>query len=359
LSCADSAFINPDGSTGDVILPGAPPFDLPTDLPTFSTQAVEPGAAFTAEAPSATIKVPNHLDPLPGVSVDVNEAKNIKTWIKVGGAASIGTPTLSGGNVTNATAQKTGADEILLTFPGNKTGSTVPSGNLFFTGGGSFTSPKVSLPVTAKSQAGDITFTVEKFQTDSAVVLNTPPAFGARAACTPSGDAALGSITVKDPRAPLAVDDTAKTDQNKAVDVDVLANDGKNSLGQDPDPASLMVTTNPTHGKAEVGTDGTVTYTPNTGFAGTDTFKYSVCDSVEIPEAARATSQFCDTATVTVTVASPVTNQGGGSNATTTTTAAKELPRTGRSSAPLALFGFGSCALGAVAVRAARRRATS
>jgi LPXTG-motif cell wall-anchored protein len=355
LSCADSSYIKPDGTTGDVIIPGAPPFDLPTDIPTFTSQAVAPGSTFTAEAPSATINIPKHLDPLPGISVDVNEGKNVKTWIKVSGAASIGNPTVSGGNVTNAIAQKTGADEILLLFPGNKTGSTVPAGNLFFTGGGSFTSPKISLPVTANNAAGDITFSVEKFQTDSAVVINVPPAIGARAACTPTGDASLGSITVKDPRAPLAVDDSAKTDQNKAVNVDVLANDGKNSLGQDPDPASLTVTSNPGHGKAEVQDDGTVTYTPNTGFSGTDTFKYSVCDSVEVPQAARATSQFCDTATVTVTVASPVTPQGGGSG-TTTTTVAKELPRTGRSSTPLALIGFGSLTLGAVAVRGARRR---
>lgn len=356
LSCADSAFINPDGSTGDVILPGAPPFDLPTDIPTFSSQSVSPGSTFTAEAPTATIHVPTHLDPLPGVSVDVNEAKNIKTWIKVNNAASIGTPTVSGGTVTNATAQKTGADEILLTFPGNKTGSTVPAGSLYFKGGSSFTSPQVSLPVTAKNAAGDITFTVEKFQTDSAVVLNVPPAFGARAGCTPSGDASVGSISVKDPRAPDAINDTASTNQGQSVTIAVLDNDKPNGDGQAPDPSTVSVATDPHHGKAVADTtSGKITYTPDAGFSGTDSFTYQVCAGVEIPTAGRAATQFCDIATVNVTVAAPVTQQGG----TTTTTAAKELPRTGRSSMPLAIVGFGSCLLGAFAIRAARRRATS
>lgn len=357
LSCADSAFINPDGSTGDVILPGAPAFDLPTDIPTFSAQTAEPGSTFTVEAPTATINIPTHLDPLPGISVDVNEAKNIKTWIKVNGAASIGTPTVSGGTVTNATAQKTGADEILLTFPGNKTGSTVPAGNLYFKGGSSFTSPKISLPVTAKNSAGEITFSVEKFQTDSAVVLNVPPAFGARAACTPSGDAALGSVTVKDPRAPDAINDTATTKKDQPITIAVLDNDKPNADGQPPDPSTLAIVSNPHHGKATSDPgEVTVTYTPDTGFTGTDSFAYQVCASVEIPQAGRAATQFCDTATVTVTVAAPVTEQGGSS--TTTTTAAKELPRTGRSSMPLALIGFGSCAFGALAIRGARRRTT-
>ncbi len=41
--------------------------------------------------------------------------------------------------------------------------------------------------------------------------------------------------------------------------------------------------------------DDTITYTPNDGFNGTDTFEYTVCDAMDN----------CDTATITVTVGTP------------------------------------------------------
>ena len=46
--------------------------------------------------------------------------------------------------------------------------------------------------------------------------------------------------------------------------------------------------------------DGTITYTPDPGYSGTDTFVYQVCD----------TGALCDTATVTITVVNdpPVAN---------------------------------------------------
>ena len=40
--------------------------------------------------------------------------------------------------------------------------------------------------------------------------------------------------------------------------------------------------------------DGTYTYTPNPGFAGEDTFTYTICDN--------GTPALCDTATVTIQV---------------------------------------------------------
>ena len=56
------------------------------------------------------------------------------------------------------------------------------------------------------------------------------------------------------------------------------------------------ITTAPGHGTATVDpTTGDVTYTPNDGFSGTDTFVYNVCDS-------STPTPVCDSATVTVTV---------------------------------------------------------
>ncbi|MEO9326258.1 ThuA domain-containing protein [Nocardioides sp. C4-1] len=89
-------------------------------------------------------------------------------------------------------------------------------------------------------------------------------------------------------RPPLAADDTANTVQATAVDVAVLGNDS------DPDGDTLTVTevTDPAGGSAAVNADGTVRYTPDATFTGTDTFDYTVSDG----------NGGTDTARVTVTV---------------------------------------------------------
>ena len=87
--------------------------------------------------------------------------------------------------------------------------------------------------------------------------------------------------------APIAEDDAAETDHGAPVMIDVLAND------TDPDGDDLVIDalTQPTDGSAVI--DGNkITYTPDTGFAGTDSFTYTVVDG---------RSGFAE-ATVTVTV---------------------------------------------------------
>ena len=74
---------------------------------------------------------------------------------------------------------------------------------------------------------------------------------------------------------PQAVDDTAETIEDQSVIVPVLANDS------DPEPGSLTVAsaTQGAKGTTVVNPDGTVTYTPNAGETGEDTFTYLVVDS--------------------------------------------------------------------------------
>ncbi len=92
--------------------------------------------------------------------------------------------------------------------------------------------------------------------------------------------------------APVAADDTMMTQEDMAVVVPVTANDS-DADGM-LDLASLSVTTPPANGTATANTDGTVTYTPNTGFTGMDTFSYEVCDN--------GNPALCDNAVVTITV---------------------------------------------------------
>jgi serine protease len=87
---------------------------------------------------------------------------------------------------------------------------------------------------------------------------------------------------------PVAVADSATTGQNQAVVIPVLANDSD----PDGDPFRVVATTQPAQGSVTLNRDGTLTYTPRTGFHGTDSFRYTIADP------AGATSS----ATVTVTV---------------------------------------------------------
>jgi ELWxxDGT repeat protein len=101
--------------------------------------------------------------------------------------------------------------------------------------------------------------------------------------------------------APVAAADSATSTDDAAVTIDVLAND--TAPGGTLNPASIVITAGPAHGTAKVNS-GKVVYTPTTGFAGTDTFAYTVSDDQGIASAP---------ATVTIAVTSPSSGGGGGS----------------------------------------------
>ncbi len=75
-------------------------------------------------------------------------------------------------------------------------------------------------------------------------------------------------------RSPTAADDSVRTGRDQSIDIDVRANDS------DPDGDALTVdsVTQPPHGSAAIQADGTVRYTPASGFEGRDSFTYTVGD---------------------------------------------------------------------------------
>ena len=89
---------------------------------------------------------------------------------------------------------------------------------------------------------------------------------------------------------PDAVDDADSVDEDGSVTVDVLGND--TDIDDGLDPASVNVTSGPGNGSTSVNPDGSIDYTPDPGFSGTDSFTYQVCDL----------AGDCDTATVDITV---------------------------------------------------------
>ncbi len=343
-----------------------PPLDLPslgsgvTHIPTGLTFPVNtPSGTPVALPDEATVKIAGNP-----VTVDVNEIKNIALHFKIEGAAAVSAATVSGGNVLGATAA-TSKTSLTLVLPGKQNGSTMPKGNAFFPGGSSFTPPAIGLTVTAPNTPGTISTSLVGMDLMVQVVLGATK-INTFLDCTfPTNT--LGSVSVVQPGAPVAVDDHAETAPGKAVVIDVLANDEPNDDGMPPDPSTLTIIANPKHGAADVTPDHTIEYTPANGFNGaSDTFQYQVCvaneaattsTTIQIDEdiAAAADSTLkCDPANVAVTV-SAVQAQ-----ATTTipapTTIATELPRTGTSSTPVVMLGAGLCVVGLATFGATRRR---
>ena len=112
------------------------------------------------------------------------------------------------------------------------------------------------------------------------------------------------TITVSDPSStsnpPIANNDLANTlaDANPAnpgvpVIINVIENDQAGNPGGTLDPASTSVVSSPANGSLTNNGNGTITYTPNAGFSGVDTFTYSVDDTA---------NNGPSTATVTVNV---------------------------------------------------------
>ncbi len=111
--------------------------------------------------------------------------------------------------------------------------------------------------------------------------------------CDTTSLCASAAVTVSvatGPQPPVANDDTATTTQDTPVVVDVIAND--TDANNNINSASVTTVTAPTNGTTTDNGDGTITYTPATGYSGSDSFTYQVCD----------TDGQCDTATVTVDI---------------------------------------------------------
>jgi hypothetical protein len=90
---------------------------------------------------------------------------------------------------------------------------------------------------------------------------------------------------------PDAVNDAASTDEDDSVIIDVLANDS------DPERTTALpsITDQPSNGEVVVNGDSTITYIPDPGFSGIDTFAYQICD--------QGNPVLCDQAIVIINVA--------------------------------------------------------
>lgn len=71
---------------------------------------------------------------------------------------------------------------------------------------------------------------------------------------------------------PVAINDSATTEINMAVTIDVLAND----TDVDGGPMTVVSSSNPVSGTVVINSGESITYTPDTGFTGADSFTYTL-----------------------------------------------------------------------------------
>ncbi len=83
---------------------------------------------------------------------------------------------------------------------------------------------------------------------------------------------ATNTIAVVPPSAPVAVDDTYATSYATPMTGNAATGDTLHAV------STFAATSQPTHGTLVFNPDGTFTYAPSTGFAGTDTFTYKITD---------------------------------------------------------------------------------
>jgi hypothetical protein len=103
---------------------------------------------------------------------------------------------------------------------------------------------------------------------------------------TNDSNVATVTITVIPPNfAPIAVNDSDITTINTPVTTDVLANDSD----VENDPLTVSIVSPSANGTLAVNADNTVTYTPNTGFTGTDSYTYVCNDGIDDSNVATVT----------------------------------------------------------------------
>ncbi|GAA0544346.1 hypothetical protein GCM10010172_27390 [Paractinoplanes ferrugineus] len=174
-----------------------------------------------------------------------------------------------------ATVKNSGTDlepapKMVLTLPAGVTPGTLPTGCSAAGQVVTCTRPALaantsdSLPIPAVATGSAVAHPVASLQVS-----------GTGLDPDSSDNTATATLAVNS--APVAVDDTAPTTDNATpVGIDVKSND------HDDDDATsdlvVQIDTAPAHGRVVVNTDGTITYTPRSSWAGPETFTYRLLD---------------------------------------------------------------------------------
>ncbi|GFO59625.1 hypothetical protein GMST_19500 [Geomonas silvestris] len=161
------------------------------------------------------------------------------------------------------------------------------------------------------NQNGSITFTPAAGFTGVTSFAYTVASLAAQPLTSQPATVTVTVIPPAAPPAPVANPDSASTLTGSAVTIPVLANDTIGAPGV-IDTTSVLIATTSANGLAAANPNGTVTFTPAAGFAGTTSFSYTVANT-SVP-ALRSNA-----ATVTVTVSAPAPAPVANNDTATTT----------------------------------------
>ena len=128
-----------------------------------------------------------------------------------------------------------------------------------------------------------------------------------------NGGTAYAAVTVnvQENRAPVAVNDSAKTDDRSAITIDVLVND------TDYENDTLTIVSASAEQGSVVIIDNQLVYTPLAGFDGVDLIDYTIDDGEHLDHSGQAIGQVSVTVTayetITITITNTATGKSGGS----------------------------------------------
>jgi uncharacterized repeat protein (TIGR03803 family) len=174
-----------------------------------------------------------------------------------------------------------GVNPVAITKPGILNNDNDPEGGVLSVLGATATSPKI---ITLTKTSGEISGGKIALFGDGHFVYtpSTVEFWGTRyftyQATDGFGNSNPARVALTIRRAPSAVNDSATTAQGREVNLNVTSNDSAYN-GAKVNPSSVKINAQPKNGKVVVNSNGKITYTPNTGFGGTDTFSYTVKDS--------------------------------------------------------------------------------
>ena len=98
------------------------------------------------------------------------------------------------------------------------------------------------------------------------------------------------TVTPQDTGTPIeAADDSYSTDAETALTIDAAGGVLANDVDAEGDPLTVTVVDSPANGTITLNADGSFVYTPNAGFAGSDTFTYEATDGTNVSNTATVT----------------------------------------------------------------------
>ena len=238
---------NLDLYTKDPALVAGKTFIDPDGIATITTDWTDAGGAMVSVSLAPPVCVANNP------TLDLSPAES--QWVEAG------TPVVYTATLTNQdnTSCAVATFDLAASHPAGWT-SVFANPTLTLNPGASATT---TLTVTSSTAAVDDFYDV----IISAVNISDP-------AYTATGTVTYVVSTPVANQVPNAIDDSTESTQDTAVVVDVLAND----FDPDGDPLTLESVTQGANGAVTINPDGSVTHTPNHGFAGKSSFAYTISD---------------------------------------------------------------------------------